>query len=68
MTMLLTMKMLLTMRMLYYEVDQPSGIRPPGAVGGIHLQGARLPSDKTVELVQTSVLEFVNVLKEDFHL
>ena len=38
------------------EVDQPSRVGSPGAVGGVHLQGARLPSDEPVQLVKAGVL------------
>ena len=38
------------------EVDQPSRVGPPGAVGGVHPQGARLPSDEPVQLVKAGVL------------
>ena len=38
------------------KVDQPSRVCPPGAVGGVHLQGARLPSDEPVQLVKAGIL------------
>ena len=38
------------------EVDQPSRVGSPSAVGGVHLQGARLPSDEPVQLVKAGVL------------
>ena len=38
------------------EVDQPSRVGSPSAVGGVHLQGARLPSDEPVQLVEAGVL------------
>ena len=38
------------------EVDQPPRVGPPGAVGGVHLQGARLPSDEPVQLVKAGIL------------
>ena len=38
------------------EVDQPSRVCSPGAVGGVDLEGARLPSDEPVQLVKAGVL------------
>ena len=36
--------------------DQPSRVCSPGAVGGVDLEGARLPSDKPVQLVKAGIL------------
>ena len=38
-------------------VDQPSRVSSPGAVGGVDLEGARLPSYEPVKLVQAGVLK-----------
>ena len=39
------------------KVDQPSRVCSPGAVGGVNLQRARLPSDESVQLVKAGVLK-----------
>ena len=51
--------------MVTIKVDQPSRVCSPGAVGGVDLEGACLPSDEPVQLVKAGVLAIQ--LKRFFH-